>query len=311
MLYDLVTLKKALLETFNTQEVEEAILRLQSSIDSVKMQVPVLDQTHLDYINQLSKYYNDLLAPVTQPCAEFNNKIKEIDDKITEVSHQLFANNYELEERDGGVDNVRNQRRIPIRAETEEKVKQRIAIYTDWKYPALEIGCRDGEWTQYLVAADPLYIMDKYQAFLDSTNGKFPEQYQQRLRKYLNKNYNFNVLPQGQFGFVFSWSHFNYVSLDTITQVLKDVRNLLRPGGVFMFSYNDGDTPTGAGMAENFAQTYIPNSILVPICLSLGFEIIQEFQEEPNTSWIEIRRPGTLKSIKAHQVMGKIERRTY
>jgi SAM-dependent methyltransferase len=122
-------------------------------------------------------------------------------------------------------------------------------------------------------------------------------------------DYDFSALPQHQFGFIFSWSHFNYVSLDTITQVLKSIKNLLRPGGVFLFSYNDGDTPTGAGMAENFAQTYIPQSILVPTCLSLGFEVIRTFTEEPNISWIEIKQPGTLKTVKAHQVLGKPERR--
>jgi hypothetical protein len=95
-----------------------------------------------------------------------------------------------------------------------------------------------------------------------------------------------------------------------MTQVLKSVKTLLRPGGVFMFSYNDGDTPEGAGMAENFAQTYLPQGILVPTCLSLGFEILRSFNELPNTSWLEIKQPGTLKTIKAHQVFGKPERRT-
>jgi len=80
----------------------------------------------------------------------------------------------------------------------------------------------------------------------------------------------------------------------------------MRPGGVFMFSYNDGDTPAGAGLAENFAQTYMPKSVLVPLCLSLGFEIVSEVHVDPNINWIEIKRPGKLKTIKAHQVLGEI-----
>lgn len=310
MLHNLVVLKKSLLEAYNTSRVQEEIIRLRTELDSVKAKVEFIEKGNLEYIDGLVSFYTELINQAQVPDQQFRDKIVELDSQITEVSHKLFANNYDLENFDGGIDNVRNNRRLKLMPEVEDLIKQRISLYTGWQYPALEIGCRDGEWTQYLVAADPLYIMDKYQEFLTNTNNLFPDQYQRRLRKYLLNNYNFDVLPQGQFGFIFSWGHFNYVSLDTITQVLKKVKTLLRPGGTFMFSYNDGDTPTGAGMAENFAQTYIPQSILLPTCQSLGFEIARTFNEEPNISWVEIRQPGTLKTIKAHQVFGKIEVRT-
>ena len=76
-----------------------------------------------------------------------------------------------------------------------------------------------------------------------------------------------------------------------------------------MFSYNDGDTPAGAGMAESFAQSYMPKSLLVPLCLSLGFEVIKESIYSSNNHWIEIRRPGQLHTVKAHQVFGEIRNR--
>jgi len=63
-------------------------------------------------------------------------------------------------------------------------------------------------------------------------------------------------------------------------------------------------------MAENYAQTYLPQSILIPTCQSMGFEIVASCNEEPNISWLEIKRPGVLHTVKAHQVLGKIERRT-
>jgi len=309
-LYDLVTLKKSLRENFNTDEVVHAIERLRIQIENTKHQVPVIEAADMSYIDFLCQQCDQLLAQTLAPHQQHLAKIAEIDQKITDLSHSLFAISYEIEERDGGIENVRNGRRIHLREDVEQKVKQRIQLYTDWRYPALEIGCRDGEWTQYLVAADPLYVMDKYPEFLDSTNSKFPSQYQQRLRKYPLNNHNFSALPQRQFGFVFSWGHFNYISLDTMTEVLKQMRNLLRPGGVFLFSYNDGDTPAGAGLAENYGQTYLPQSLLIPTCQSMGFEIAASFNEEPNISWLEIKQPGTLRTVKAHQVMGKIERRT-
>ena len=82
----------------------------------------------------------------------------------------------------------------------------------------------------------------------------------------------------------------------------------MRPGGVFLFSYNDGDTPVGAGMAEGFSQSYMPKSLLIPLCESFGFEIVPFDSEDIHVSWIEIKRPGKLHTIKAHQVLGEIKK---
>ena len=62
-------------------------------------------------------------------------------------------------------------------------------------------------------------------------------------------------------------------------------------------------------MAENFAQTYMPKSILIPLCESLGYEISNDIHCNTNISWLEIKKPGELETIKAHQVLGEIKRR--
>jgi SAM-dependent methyltransferase len=305
-LHDLVKLKQTLTQALDAQPVIETIDRLTNNLSNVKLQVPVVPQEHADYIDQLVVYYNSLKTQSVQPMIEFENRLVLINQQIFELTKQLFAGNYELEERYGTVDDIRNKRKIYISEDVEHEIRQRILLHTTWKYPALEIGCRDGEWTQHLIASDPLYIMDRHQEFLDSTDSKFPEAYQRRLRKYKLVDHNFSGLPQGQFGFIFSWGYFNYVSVDTITQCLKHIHELLRPGGTFMFSYNDGDTPEGAGMAENFSRSYLPKSILVPLCLSLGFSLENEVDLGPGISWLEIKKSGTLKTIKAHQPLGEI-----
>jgi SAM-dependent methyltransferase len=91
-------------------------------------------------------------------------------------------------------------------------------------------------------------------------------------------------------------------------QYLKQIFNVLRPGGIFMFSYNNGDTPQGAGMAENFAQSYMPKSMLTVLCESLGYEIADSSSYNTNIHWLEVRKPGELETIKAHQVLGEIKR---
>ena len=306
-LYDLVTLKQALKQSVNPEPAIHHLVVLRDKIANVKLQVPVLDSAHSLYIDQLVAQYNQIIEQAGQPLDGLQAQIDDIDNQINNITHSLFAGNYELEERYGTVESVRNNRRIFVNEDLEQTIKQRIMLHTNWRYPSLEIGCRDGEWTQYMVAADPLYIMDRHAEFIDSTNNRFLEAYQRRLRKYPLKNHDLSALPQNQMAFVFSWGYFNYVSIDTMKQYLRQIFDLLRPGGIFMFSYNDGDTPAGAGMAENFAQTYMPKSMLVPLCESMGYEISNTNIHSTNIHWIEIKRPGTLETVKAHQVLGEIK----
>ena len=307
-LHDLVTLKHRLTQALKVDPVSERLIELRDNIAAVKNMVPVLTDRHRTYIDGLIKHYEDTIAHANKPVAEFEVQLKTINDEINALTQKLFANNYELEERYGNVDQVRQSRRIYVREDIEEVIKQRILLHTSWRYPALEIGCRDGEWTQFLVASDPLYIMDRQKEFLESAANKFTPEYQRRLRQYPLTNHDLSALPVGQFAFVFSWGYFNYVSIDTMKQYLRQVYTVLRPGGTFMFSYNDGDTPAGAGMAENFAQTYMPKSMLKPLCESIGYNITQEFDFEPNVNWIEIKKPGTLHTVKSHQVLGEIKK---
>jgi len=310
-LHDLVKLKRSLVESMDVDPIVQQLVKLREELANIKLHVSVLDHEHSKYIDVLVKHYDELISSTYQPIPGFDDHLRLIDQKITDLTHKLFAGNYQIEEWIGTVEQIRNIRRININSEIETIIKQRILLHTSWRYPALEIGCRDGEWTQYLVASDPLYILDAYQEFLESTSSRFTDAYQNRLRKYKMIDHDLSMLPQGQFSFIFSWAHFNFVSLDTMHQFLKQAYSVLRPGGVFMFSFNDGDTPAGAGIAESFSQTYMPKSILVPLCQSLGFEIAHEYDFEAITSWLEIKKPGTLHSIKAHQVLGEIRARDF
>jgi SAM-dependent methyltransferase len=238
--------------------------------------------------------------------SKFTALIDHINQSIAAESSKFFTDNYKLELKHNSIEHVRNVRVMKLSDEVHQDVLAKIQLYTDWKYPALEIGCRDGEWTKFMVAADPLYIVDNFREFTESATKDFTESYQRRIRVYLTQGYDMSALPQNQMGFVFCWNFLNYCSLDTVKEYLKEVKNLLRPGGVFMFSYNDGDRSGGAGMAENFFMSYMPKSMLIPLCESLGYEIINDEARDMSISWLEIRKPGTLETVKAHQVLGQI-----
>jgi hypothetical protein len=147
-----------------------------------------------------------------------------------------------------------------------------------------------------------------YDEFLNSAVQQFPELYQGRVRKYTIKDYyKIPNLPKNQFGFIFSFNFFNYLSLDSIKQLLIQSNEWLRPGGKILFTYNNADMPSAASYAENYFMTYVPKSILIPLAESIGFETIYSFDTEPAHSIIEFKKPGQLKSIKLGQTSGQIQ----
>ena len=303
-LYKLVKLRELVTTAYNTDAIT-------SSIDALSVQICSVNSVISDseYNNEISDLNLDLIrmhSAVNINRSKYTALIDRINQAIAVESSKFFTDNYKLELKYNAIENIRNIRVMKISDEVQAEVLAKIQLYTSWRFPALEIGCRDGEWTKHLVAADPLYIVDHYREFTESATKDFSETYRRRIRVYLTQGYDMSALPQNQMGFIFCWNFLNYCSLDTIKEYLKEIKNLLRPGGTFMFSYNDGDRPGGAGMAENFFMSYMPRSMLIPLCESLGYEIANDVARDQSVSWLEIRKPGTLETVKAHQVLGQI-----
>jgi hypothetical protein len=67
--------------------------------------------------------------------------------------------------------------------------------------------------------------------------------------------------------------------------------------------------PAGAGYAETYFMSYVPKSLLVAMCEGLGFTITNTHEFDPAIAWIEIKKPGTLKTVKASQALGEVKYR--
>lgn len=303
-LSELVDLRERLKQAFYLDPVY-------ASIDNLRVNLGLVNQgagpTYSSQLEDIIKDYRELRAAVTAPTEKVQNIIDAINQEINTKASPFFLDNYEQELVYEVPENIRRIRVMYIPDTIRTEIEARIALRTSWRYPALEIGCRDGEWTKHLVAGDPLYLTDVHQEFLDSAIKDYPAEYQRRTRPYLIKNGDYSILPQKQFGFVFSWNYFNYKTIDTIKSELKQVYNLLRPGGVFMFSYNNGDMPAGAAYAESYFMSYVPKSMLIPACQQAGFEVVVSKDFEPAVSWVELQKPGELQTSKGHQALGIIK----
>lgn len=309
---DLVAIREHLLTRYNTEPIATAVCNLENQLTAFGDDKTDVTQGFefevISLVDDLKRIHTNLKFNQER----YNDLLQQVEDRISVESTKFLTDNYSLELKveSEAVGNIRKIRTMDLSTDVLQEIELRIGGYSNWQYPTLEIGCRDGEWTKFLVAGDPLYITDHYRDFLESTVATFTPEYQNRIRPYLTKDADLSVLPQGQFGFVFCWNFLNYRSMDTIKEYLKSVRELLRPGGTFMFSYNNGDVPKSAGYVESVWMSYIPKRMLIPLCGSLGYEIIatKDYSESGTAvSWIELRKPGTLKGIKAQQILGEIK----
>ena len=305
-LHELVALRNELLKAVDLSVIQRELEANSNRILTTSLQggekysgrLSAIAQQHLASIKNAN---NDL--------AQVMAVIDDINAEITEATRKFFTASYQIECQTDNPEVIRQFRIMHLAEGSDSLLKERINLYSSWKYPALEIGCRDGEWTKHLVASDPLYITDINSEFIETTIQKFTPEYQARLRRYLIDitDYNISNLPVGQFNFIFSFNFFNYLSLDTIKQLLKRAMTWLRPGGVVLFTYNNADMSPSAGLSEGYFMTYVPKSLLIPMVESLGYEVIASRDFEPSTSWIELKKPGTLSTVKAHQALGEIK----
>lgn len=264
-----------------------------------------------DFIQDLSNEYRQIFEIFRRVEAKKEQRYKEIDKLVGEYDKEYFIDSYESYEsqhKKADVATNRDIRKLYTYFNVADILKSRIFHYVDWRYPALEIGPGDGGFTETMVASDPLYVVDIHQEFLDSTKKIFNEFYAtRRLRPYLIKNdYDLSMLPQNQMGFVLAWNLFNYFPLEAIKDYLLEIKKVMRPGGSMLFSYNNSERWQCAEMVENAFMCHTPKSMLIPLVESIGFIVSESHDYDPTVSWLEIQKPGELKSCKAHQALGAV-----
>jgi ubiquinone/menaquinone biosynthesis C-methylase UbiE len=298
------------LQTHTSNKAEGEINDHIAHVNQLAMGADRLPESEL--FQKINAEYRNML-PYMRKIEEIKQeKIKEIDEKISELAKGYFIDSYEMYEDQHKLADVatnRDIRRLYMYGNVKEIVKSRIYHYIDWRYPALEIGPGDGLFTESMAAGDPLYIVDVHQEFLDSTKKKFNEFYAtRRLRSYLThqSRHDLSMLPQEQIGFVLVWNVFNYFPLEAIKSYLKEIKKVVRPGGTIIFSYNNSDRWQGAEMVENAFMCHTPKHMLIPLVESLGFTVANSYDYDPTVSWVEIQKPGKLSTCKAHQSMGAV-----
>ena len=315
-LTQLVDLKKRL-EYFTTESLESDTKNLSMEINSwsnLTSNAQILESLNsyiktfdsIDAIRlSLNTMQTDLLELVRQEIGNLSGKFLTLGYEINGQKALDLTPNADVD---------RQYRKLEVSGEFAEELGSRIRRYTNWKYPCVEIGPGDGFWTDNLVGSDPLYLVDIHKEYLDTTVYKYNDIFKRRIRPYLigpesgKSNLNLDFLPDNQIGFIFSWAVFDFIPYEQTKIYLTSCIKSLRPGGVMLFSFNDCDIVKCAADAEDGARSWMTRALLSKIFNELNVECLGFYSRyDPikgsdfYQNWVEIKKPGILKSMKTSQ----------
>jgi SAM-dependent methyltransferase len=241
---------------------------------------------------------------------DLNNLKSQLKQKIETAERPWFQESYTLYE--GELMQVAEsvlELRKPNTLDTTP-FQTRLSQYANWKYPALIIRPGLETFIENMVAYDPLYLVDLSHDYLTPAMNKFNEQYQNRLRPYVvSEALDQDILvklPNDQFGMCLAYNYFNFRPFEILKKYLAEIYQKLKPGGILAFTFNDCDRPSAVRLVENYYCCYTPGYLVRELAVSMGYEIVYSWNDPGPTTWLELKKPGELTSLKGGQTLAKI-----
>lgn len=286
----------------------EAVRHLASILHVISEQPIRLAGVHEDLETSLNQVKSSI-ASFDHVVTDLNRKLQAMIDTYEPALYASSQRVYEEEMCYEPNDYVLN-RRLAIDPESNIALRARLKRYTDWRLPGLIIRPARENFVEDLVPLDPLYLVDHNEELLSPAVAAFTPEYQRRLRTYTVNDYRgfpaMLPLPDNQFGLIFAYNYFNYKPMNVIQQYLQEMFNKLRPGGVLLFTYNNCNRWHGVALAEKSFMSYVPGHRLRINAEFIGYEITHRYDGEGDLSWIELKKPGEIESLRGGQSVAKI-----
>ena len=71
-------------------------------------------------------------------------------------------------------------------------------------------------------------------------------------------------------------------------------------------TFNDCDREKAVMLVEQHYACYTPGYLVKDLVTSLGYEILYSFNDGGPSTWLELRKPGTLTTVKGGQSFAKV-----
>ena len=192
-------------------------------------------------------------------------------------------------------------------------ITNRVKSYIDWKHAGMIIRPGHEDFIKHLVECDPLYIVDHDEELLEESVTDFTKEYQARVRHHYINDVASNpgsslieTIPNGQIGFCLAYNFFNFVAMEPFEQYLKEIFSKLKPGGILALTFNDCDYAHGVRLVENNYSFYTPGKRVLSTAKAVGYRQMFRWADGGDFTWLELRKPGTLDSLKGGQTLAKI-----
>jgi len=277
--------------------------------------------THV--VNEHSTVYKSTAEKISKAFDELQRNIFKFSGSVEELRQELRA---EIQNRDAEYletsyqfwysgmrhdpDSLVLNRRMRINSNDELALRSHLRNMTDWRCPGMIIRPGLETFIEDMVPLDPLYIVDHSQELMRPAVEKFTPEYQRRLRTYtIDDNQPGEImgeLPNNQFGTVFAYNFFSYKPLELVLRYLTEIYAKLRPGGQALLTYNNCDLAHGVIRSEHAWMLYTPKRLILDHVHRLGFELILAYDSGGEASWLELRKPGDLTSLRGGQTLAKI-----
>ena len=315
-LSELVAYRSAL-EQFNfhreSRMLIKHILEAKAHVDN-KVTSDINDQTvfgDTNYQAEMTKGIEWLEESITDLQENFEYYRSQLDDIIRDRQQEYIKrseNMYVSQELPNARESAK-ERKLIMDDENTKRFFDRITQLTDWRYPGMIINPQQRQIVEGMASSDPLYLVDMNESTLDELRSTMNDVYRHRVRPYVidrfipRRKY-FEELPKDQFGLIVVWNTFNNLSLSMCEQVLKQLLELLRPGGTLLFTYNDCDNAYNIRTFEQNFRQFTPGGMLSRTAQDLGYNI--RFRTRSIHGWMEIKKPGPLETIRGGQSLGRV-----
>jgi SAM-dependent methyltransferase len=201
-------------------------------------------------------------------------------------------------------------RQLGLPEQTQMFFESRVIRTANWQHPALIIHPGNENFVEHMVANDPLYLADVSHGLLEPALSKFNEHYRSRLRVVV---YDENIdqpmldkVPDAQIGVCLAYNFFNYRPFEVVKKYLEEIYQKLKPGGMLFMTFNDCDNYRAVELVENGLAAFTPGGLIISVADLIGYEIEVKHNDDSASTWLELKKPGIMTSLRGGQALAKI-----
>jgi hypothetical protein len=287
------------------REIELSLGKITHLVDSQPIQLE-------DFKQQLDTQYTAINQHIDQFEIQLNELKRSIKTQIEIEEKYWFQESYRLydqEMRNDSADYILNRRPV-LDNETENLLRVRVQNYVDWQHSGMIIQPGLEKFVEDMVGYDPLYLIAQHHDLLVPAFDRFPEEYQRRLRLYtVREELDHDILekvPNGQIGLCLVYNFFEFKPFEIVRKYLTEIYQKLKPGGTLIMTFNDCDRDKAVKLAEQHYACYTPGAMVQQFAATVGYDQIFSWNNNGPTTWLELRKPGTLTSLRGGQTLAKI-----